>query len=159
MIFPSFRFLKENEQAVLESMTARRVVNGPGMVYVPPMVSSKKRCAISLSSREYIKIKDQIQGDYRGEKGPQLLFLGAYDEVEKKYSATVLKANQYVRIIDESSGEIRIESGEKTFMLGPNEKLSGDIQDGIHIDEKTAVLVRDTNDGSLKPKSRDSINS
>lgn len=150
MIFPSFRFLKENEQALVETMTTRHVINGPGVHYIPPMVKVKKRKAISLSSREYVKVKNQINGDVRIEKGPQLLFLEAYDEVDKKQSATVLQSNEYVRILNELNGEIRIESGEKTFILGPHEKIVGSIKEGVHVDEKTAVLIRDIGDGSLK---------
>ena len=80
-VVSQFSFPKRNEQALLESMTNRRVINGPGMVYIPAMVNIKKRKATSLSSREYVKIKNQLNGDIRIEKGPQLLFLGAYDEI------------------------------------------------------------------------------
>lgn len=77
-IFPTIRFLQDNEQLVTEGLTTRRVVNGPGRVIVPAFYRAHKRTATTLSSTEYAHIKNTLTGDIRIEIGPKLVFLDAY---------------------------------------------------------------------------------
>jgi hypothetical protein len=150
MIIPWIYFLKEHEQLLIESFTRRWTVDGPKTVIVMPWQHAKRRQGITLGPTEYLRVCDILSGESRNEVGPQLYFPRANEEVGKQLSAIPLKHNQYVRLMDNRTGLIRVERGEASVYPEPTEKvLDGGIQNGINIDEHTAVLVRDTGSGQL----------
>ena len=150
MIIPWVYFLKEDEQLLLESFTKKWTVNGPGKVFVSPFVSAKKRKGLILSPTEFIKIKNQLTGEISIKQGPALCLLDAYEEIQKKYNVFVLLHNAYMKIIDNSTGRVRLETGPNNVVLGPNEEVMVPPTLGVNIDSHTAVMVRNTSDGSLK---------
>ena len=150
MIIPYLRLLREYEQALLVGPVNRKVVNGPGMVYVGPLTSCTVRTALTLTPTQYAKIEDAIAGTVRVVRGPGLYFFTANESSYKVHDALALKTYEYVRIQDRSSGKIRIEKGEKQVLLEPLETILGGQQSGINVDEHTAVLVRNDRDGTLR---------
>jgi hypothetical protein len=150
MIIPWIFFLKEHEQLLLESFTRRWTVEGPRVVFVLPWQRAKRRRGITLGPAEYLRVSDTLSGETRNEIGPQLYFLQADEEIGDQLLAIPLKNNQYVRLMDNSTGVIRVGRGEASVYPEPTEKvLDGGVQDGVNIDEHTAVLVRDTESGQL----------
>jgi hypothetical protein len=147
-MIPWLYFLKDNEQLLVESFTERWVVNGPGQYWTFWRVARRK--AIVLGPTEYVRANNILTGEVRNEIGPKLFFPTATDEVEKAIKATPLKLNQYVRLIDQKTGMVRVERGEQSIYLEPTEKMVGEVQEGVNIDEQTAVIVRDTHTGQLE---------
>lgn len=150
MIFPWIYFLKDEEQLLLEGFTKKWTVNGPGTFFVKPMVSASKRRGISLMPTEFMKIRNLLNGEIRIQQGPCFFFLEAYDELIKRYEVFVLQHNEYMKIIDKTTGKIRVVTGPNHVVLEPNEEILTAPTKGINIDEHTAVLVRNTSDGSLR---------
>jgi regulator of protease activity HflC (stomatin/prohibitin superfamily) len=150
MIIPWIYFLKEHEQLLVEGFTRRWTVDGPKAVWVHPWQRANRRKGITLGPTEYLRVRDILSGEIRNEIGPQLYFSKADEEIGKQLPAIPLKDNQYVRLMDNRTGVIRVERGEASVYPEPTEKiLDGGVQDGINIDEHTAVLVRDTGSGQL----------
>lgn len=149
MIFPRLYFLQEDEQLFVRAFTRRWVINGPRRYVTQPLWRAVRRKAITLGPTDYVMVRNTLTGELRNAVGPKLFFLGAEDEIVQQQEALALKHNQYARLFDQNSGKIRVERGEKTVYLAPTEKLLGEVQTGINIDEQTAVLVRDTSTGQL----------
>lgn len=150
MIIPWLYFLKEDEQALIESFTRRRVVNGPGSFFTKPFERVRRRKGVTLGPTAYLRVKDALTGEVHNEVGPQLYFLKASEEVAEKLEAIPLKQNQYLRLLDQRTGVIRVERGENSVYLMPTEETIQDVQDGVNIDEHTAVVVRDVEAGQLE---------
>lgn len=150
MLLPRFYFLQEDEQLYIRAFTRRWVVNGPRRYFAQPLWQVARRKAITLGPTEYLAVRNSITGELRNELGPKLFFLKAEDEIVERQEAIALKHHEYARLFDQNSGKIRVERGEKTIYLAPTEKLLGEVQAGINIDEQTAVLVRDTSNGQLE---------
>jgi regulator of protease activity HflC (stomatin/prohibitin superfamily) len=150
MIFPWFYFLKDEEQLLLEGFTKKWTVNGPGTVFVKPMINATKRRGISLLPTEFMKIRNLLTGEIRVEQGPSFFFLEAYEEVTKRHDVFVLQHNEYMKVIDRTTGKIRVITGPNHVVLEANEELLTAPTRGVNIDAHTAVLVRNTSDGSLK---------
>ncbi|PKL46589.1 MAG: hypothetical protein CVV42_15895 [Candidatus Riflebacteria bacterium HGW-Riflebacteria-2] len=150
MLIPWVYFLKEEEQLLLEGFTKKWTVNGPGSVLVKPMISARVRRGVSLSPTEFAKIRNLLTGNIKVEKGPCFFFLEAYEEVLKVYDVIVLRHNEYVRLIDRSTGIIRLVTGPTNVVLSATEEILQPPSAGVNIDEHTAVLVRNTSDGSLR---------
>lgn len=150
MLIPWVYFLKEEEQLLLEGFTKKWTVNGPGTIFVKPLIGSKLRHGITLSATEYLKVRDILTGEVRIEKGPGLFFLKAYDELIKRYEVIVLQHNEYIKLINRTTGKIRVETGPAKVTLSAYEEIHEGPEKGVNIDEHKAVLIRNTSDGSLK---------
>lgn len=150
MLIPWIYFLKEDDQLVVESLTRRWTVNGPGTYVSPPLHSVTRRKGVLLGPTDYIRVKNTLTGELSNQRGPKLYFLQAEEEVLLRMVAIPLKHNQYLRIVNKKTGEIRVEKGESLVFLEPTEELVEKIQDGINIDDDTAVLLRDTKNGNLE---------
>jgi regulator of protease activity HflC (stomatin/prohibitin superfamily) len=150
MIFPWFYCLKEEEQLLLEGFTKKWTINGPGTFFVKPFVSAKRRRGISLLPTQFVKIKNLLSGEITVKKGPCFFFLEAYEEIKKQQDVYVLQHNEYMKVIDQTTGKIRVVTGPNHVVLEPNEEVLNKPTRGINIDEHTAVLVRNTSNGSLR---------
>jgi len=149
MIIPRIYFLQEDEQLLVEGLTRRWTVNGPGLFFAKPLQRVRRRKGITLGPVDYLRIRDTLTGEARNEVGPSLYFPAASEEIVQKLEAIPLEQNQFVRLIDTSTGVIRVERGESSVYLSPTEEILQDVQDGVNIDEHTAVVVRDTQSGQL----------
>ncbi len=150
MIIPWMYFLKEDDQLLVESLTRRYTVEGPGTFLCPPLHSASMRKGITLGPTDYLRIKNILTGELRNELGPKLYFLQADEEILMRLVAIPLKHNQCMRIVDKKTGVIRVETGESLVYLEPTDEIIDRIQAGINIDEDTAVLLRDTKNGHLE---------
>jgi regulator of protease activity HflC (stomatin/prohibitin superfamily) len=150
MIIPWLYFLQEDQQLLVESFTRRWTVNGPGTFLSRPFYRVTRKTGITLGPTDYVHVRDTLTGELRIERGPQLFFPTATEEVIDTLSAIPLKHNQYIRLLDKSTGTIRVEQGEKSVYVSPTETMLENVQDGINLDEDTAVLIRDTESGQLR---------
>ncbi|HEY9607887.1 SPFH domain-containing protein [Allocoleopsis sp.] len=150
MLLPRIYFLKENEQLLVEDFTEKFTVNGPQVFFARPLMRVKSRKALTIGPTDYIRIRHLLTGELRNERGPSLYFLNANEEVEQSLSAIPLKRNQYVKLIDRRTGVISMVRGETSIYLSPTEEILGKVEQGINIDEETAVLVRDIESGQLQ---------
>lgn len=117
-------FLDQDEQLVVEGLTETTAQNGPGIRFVSPMVkSTEKRKGQLLEAVDFVRVKDNLNGEIRVETGPKLLFLGAYDEPIEEGQGYSLSPVEYCVVLDKISGKKRIEKGPKILMPGPYEDL------------------------------------
>merc|ERR1719271_85448 len=94
-------FLKPDEQLVIESPSSITVVNGPTVTYYAPIVNSaRKRKALQLDDKSYATIRDTLTGERMVVAGPQLHFMGAYDEHERTQPKLILTDRQFCRLLD-----------------------------------------------------------
>lgn len=149
MIIPWLYHLKEDEQLLIEGLTTRRTVRGPGRYLSRPFEQVRRRRGKILGPIDYLHVRDTLSGEVREERGPTLFFASATEEVVGEFEVIPLKDNQYLKLIDERSGQIRVERGPASVYLSPTEKILVNVSEGINIDEETAVLVRDTGTGIL----------
>ena len=147
--FPRVYFLQEDEQVLVESFARRWTVDGPGVLVARPFQRVQRRTGTTLGPTQYLRIRDTVTGEMRNERGPKLYLPAATEEVVEQLLAIPLKRNQYVRLIDTHTGAIRVERGETSVYLEHTEKCLEDVQDGVNVDEHTAVVVRDIESGQL----------
>jgi len=144
-------FLADDDQVLVKSLSAKYVVNGPRVFIKPPMHSVlERRSGITLQSNEYCHVRDQLSGAVWMIEGPSFFFLGAYEEIIHHDQAVTLNKDEYVDVIDQDTGEMKVIRGECSYKLKPFEKFQGGLEKAIHIDDHTAVIVRDLGNGSLK---------
>lgn len=149
-LFPTLYFLKDDEQLLVEGPTTRRMIDGPRSVVVPALSSGTKQKAMTLAPTEYVRVRNTLTGELRNVLGPRLFFMDVNDEVVAKLSAITLKQGQYVRLIDQRTGVIRVERGEQMVYIEPTEELITKPTNGVNVDENSAVLVRNLDDGQYE---------
>lgn len=147
MLLPWAYFLRNDEQLLVDSFTQRFVVNGPTVFFARPLLRIERRKALILGPTDYLRIRNILTGELRNEGGPGLYFLDANEEIAKRLSAIPLKRNQYVKIIDQRTALIRMVRGEALVYLGPTEDLLGKVEEGININDESAVVVRNVETG------------
>merc|ERR1719326_2788008 len=80
-----------------------------GGVYIPrpyeEIVETRK--ATLLSHRQYAVIKSHLEGTLRHEPGPQLLQVGAYEEIIGIYDKFILRKDEYIRLRNKKDGSER----------------------------------------------------
>jgi len=141
--------LDKCEQAVVEKFSETVVINGPGVKIVNPLgyIKSKKRAAEMLSTVEYLYVKDGVNGKERVERGPQLLFLGAYDTVTLRDKATTLSKTEYLVVEDRLTGEKSLVKGPRVwYPSGPFDHYSG-TKSAIALQDDEYVRIKDKSTG------------
>jgi len=124
-------YLGPNEQLLLETTTGKEVVNGPTTFIPSPMTTLRytKRDAISLTSEQYMKIKDRISGEIKVVQGPAMYFLEAYETQSVGVTnIRVLSATDGIYVSDQKTGEIRLIKGPGTFTPGPFDHVTSTIK-------------------------------
>jgi len=152
-LFPRIVFLRDDEQLLVQSLTQTWVVRGPQKYVLQPFWRARRQKGKTLGPTQYLHIRNSVTGELRNECGPQLFFSKAHDEILAELEVIPLKHNEYVRLKDSVTGRIRTERGEAKVYLSPTEVLINskkDVERGINIDDKTAVLIRDTKNGQLE---------
>jgi regulator of protease activity HflC (stomatin/prohibitin superfamily) len=147
IMFPYF--LKEDEQLLVESLTKRYTLNGPGWFNVGLFESVSRRKALTLGRTEYVRVRDTLTGELRNELGPKMFFLKSHEEITEHLTALPLKAYQYVRVFNTETGLRRVVNGPTSLYLAPYEQIQGEIKDNYDIDGQTALLLRDLSTGQL----------
>ena len=116
-------FLGQDEQVWVEGFTGAYVQNGPGVAVLNPLTyrSAIRRKAETLGNMDYVKVRDSLEGKERVEKGPQLFFLGAYEQVVERKQGLSLGSTEYAIVEARLSGERRVVKGPCMFFPGPHE--------------------------------------
>jgi len=144
------RFLGKDEQLRIQGMTDLVVQNGPCLKLLIPFTyrSTQTVKAETLGTTDYVKLKDTIEGSQRIERGPKLLFLGAYETIESRGQGISLSSTDYITIQDTSSGELSIKRGPCVWFPGPQE--IGTKGAGISLSNTEYVLVEDKLSGERR---------
>eukprot|EP01114_Cavostelium_apophysatum_P005496 TRINITY_DN1655_c0_g1_i1.p1 TRINITY_DN1655_c0_g1~~TRINITY_DN1655_c0_g1_i1.p1 ORF type:complete len:597 (+),score=224.73 TRINITY_DN1655_c0_g1_i1:141-1931(+) len=123
---PICRCLDQGEQYYGDGCTQKKVWNGPGVICIGPCYKGKRREALTLLKTEYIRVRNTINGEERVEKGPQVLFLGAFDTCIDRapIEGQILGPIDYLKIKDRNTGEVTIVQGPKLWIpSNPYEEL------------------------------------
>lgn len=117
-------FLDQDEQLRVQGFTEVTVTNGPGLTLLNPFGyrAAVKRAAYTLSATEYVKVVNSSDGAEKIVKGPQLLFLGAYEQVKQKGSCETLTQTEYLRVENLLTGAITIVRGPAIWFPGAHDQ-------------------------------------
>jgi len=135
------KHLGPDDQVVIKSASGKSVVNGPQAAQTNPFKSKEWRKAQLLDPLKYAVVQDTLSAVVRHEQGPQLLFLGAYDELREVRDKLVLEKDQYVRLVDLKTGIERVERGPTTIVPSPTETSANGTQRAVFLDTETAAVV------------------
>lgn len=147
----SVRFLGKDEQLRVVRLTETTVHNGPGQVVLYPGTykSAAVVKATSLGNMDFVKVKDTVGGGVRIVRGPQLLFLGAYDEILQKGATTTLSQTEYILVEDQETGNSHIVKGPAVFCPKAYDNPSGK-RTAIVLQEDEFIRIADTCTGQRK---------
>jgi hypothetical protein len=126
VLFPrTVKFLGTGEQLKVERFTENVMHNGPGVVLLNPVGYRQAKVvpATSLGEMDYVKVKDEVGGKERIERGPKMLFLGAYESITTRGQATTLSQTEYVIVEDRLTGKCAMKKGPDVWFPGPYDQL------------------------------------
>lgn len=149
MIVPWVYFLKEDEQLVIESLTAIRTVEGPGACFTRPLERAWWRKGITLTPLDILRIRNTVSGEIRVETGPRLVFLGPHDEVLQELSALSLGPTSYARVCDTTTGVLRNVLGPRLFFPGPHDQVVEQLE-AITLKQNQYVRIIDKETGIIR---------
>jgi hypothetical protein len=87
----------------------------------------------------------------RLEKGPKLLFPGAYDHVSRIKEAITLTELEYVRFEDDETGIVRVQRGECVTYVEPTEKvIGGGKKSAAQLNAVQYVVITDGRTGIMR---------
>jgi hypothetical protein len=114
-------FLGQDQQLRVEGFMGVTVRNGPGAVILNPFTykAAEVRTAETLGQMDFVKVRDTVDGSERIEKGPQLFFLGPYDQVAHRGNAISMGSTEYIIVEDKLSGERTVVHGPGMWFPGP----------------------------------------
>jgi len=122
-------YLGQDEQLLLETITGKEIINGP-RAYLPSpqtVLRYEIRKATSLTAQQYINVKDVVSGEIKVVRGPDMYFLGPYEESGPVMSARVLSSVQGIYVSDKRTGDIRLMKGPMNFFPGPFDTITNTI--------------------------------
>lgn len=141
ILMSAYAHLGPDDQVVIKSASGKSVVNGPTAVQLNPFKSKEWRKAPLLDPLQYAVVQDTLTAIVRHEEGPQLLFMGAYDELKDVKSKLVLEKDEYVRLVDKKTGNERVEAGPRTIVPSPSEYSPNGTQTAVFLDTDSAAVV------------------
>jgi len=141
----------ENEQVVITNFTGTTYTkDGPGCVYTGFCTTTEKRDAIMLSKGEFCKYLNEETGEMKIAEGPNVVFLGSREHVQKKGHFPVLKKGEFCRVRDEQSGDVRVAHGPAVVKLGVYEMVAAGIEESPVLKEGQYVKVQDGSTGDIR---------
>ena len=152
------KFVSLDEQFFVSKLTSKIVITGPIIVFLNPFTTKnyEVKKALSLGPMEYCVVNNILSGEKRVEVGPKLVFLQAYDKIQRdeesnqKRQSISLKSNEYVRFLDHKTGKVRIVRGEKGCVVpGPDETHEGVIE-AINLKIFEYVKIEDKLTGAVR---------
>jgi regulator of protease activity HflC (stomatin/prohibitin superfamily) len=142
VLLSSIKVVEVDQQLVFRnSVDGKWVRNGPFTAVVWPHQRMERREASRLGPRDFAVLKNERSGERRHAEGPQLLFPGAYEEVESVQPKIVLQKNEYMRLVDALSGEERVVTGPLTLVPRPLEEAPDGVSQAVVVGPSTSVLV------------------
>mmetsp|Transcript_32323 Transcript_32323/g.50339 ORF Transcript_32323/g.50339 Transcript_32323/m.50339 type:complete len:675 (+) Transcript_32323:88-2112(+) len=146
-----FKFLKRDEQLLLEKLSDKEVQNGPGIRFTVPLITKATvRKATLLEELDYIVVTDSLSGDQRVEAGPKLVFIGAYETVVLKGHKQILEKYEYIKVRDSKNGEVRVVQGPCVFVPTPTEVTPEGKQIGMSLEKHEYIRIIDTTTGVVR---------
>lgn len=132
-------FLGKDDQLRVVRLTETTVTNGPKVEILNPFSfrSATVVKAESLGTMDYIKVKDTMTGHERVERGPKLLFLGAYEQIngyDGRGQGMTLSKTEYLIIEDQLTGDSSMVKGPTVWYPQAHDKASS---------KKTAVPLQE----------------
>lgn len=150
-MIPRFYVLQDDEQLLIQTFGKKSVINGPKVYFNPPTTSVVlRRKGISLSSKQFLHIRNVLSGEITMKVGPCFYFLESQEQVEIAGEALPLAVDEYTYVRNNSSGKTTVVRGECSYMLQPHESYLGNSFKATQIDDLTAVIVRNISNGSIK---------
>lgn len=146
----SIHTLDPEDQVVISGPDGKYVRNGPKTVVLAPERKKLFRKATRLSAREYALVKNSRSGEFRHEPGPGLLFLGAYDTLEKVIPVVLLQRDEYMRLVDQMTGSERVVRGPSATIPEPFEIAPNGVEKVVVLGMDLAVLIRIRTTGMLQ---------
>mmetsp|Transcript_68744 Transcript_68744/g.179081 ORF Transcript_68744/g.179081 Transcript_68744/m.179081 type:complete len:787 (+) Transcript_68744:106-2466(+) len=136
-------FLGKDEQLRVEQMTEVVVHRGPGLKVLTPFAyrSAKVEKATMLGVTDYAKVRDKVDGSEKVIKGPQLLFLGAYEAVVENGQGLSLSATEYVRVVNQVTGDVSVERGPSIWF--PKAQERGEKGTAVNLSSTEYVRIED----------------
>jgi hypothetical protein len=106
---------------------------------------------------DYVKVKDTVGGGVRVERGPKLLFLGAYEEAMPQCTAQTLSKTEYLIVEDQQSGDSRTVKGPTVWFPNAYDNASCK-RTAIALQEDEYIRMADVSSGQrLVRKGRDLV--
>eukprot|EP00931_Biecheleriopsis_adriatica_P032740 TRINITY_DN19066_c0_g1_i2.p1 TRINITY_DN19066_c0_g1~~TRINITY_DN19066_c0_g1_i2.p1 ORF type:complete len:607 (-),score=124.24 TRINITY_DN19066_c0_g1_i2:213-2033(-) len=141
----SLHFLGKEEQLRVELFTETIVMNGPGIKFLNPFGYRKatKQLAKMLGTTDYLKIKDTVKGGERVERGPQLLFLGAYESIMEQGQGLTLSQTQYLFVENKLTGESDVVRGPTIWFPADAQQSPSSIKTAVPLQEDEYVRLKD----------------
>lgn len=165
------KVVRKGQQLRVEKLTDVVVYNGPCTVFLNPLGyrNAEYRDAISLGTLDYVRVRDTSESKDRIERGPKLLLLGAYDQVDStsggqshghggrswgnggaagsavKQGVTLSKT-EYLWVEDQLTGEFSTVRGPCVWLPGPHDVPSAK-KNAIALQENEYVRLQDTATG------------
>jgi regulator of protease activity HflC (stomatin/prohibitin superfamily) len=149
MVIPWVYFVQENQQLFVQSLTDRRVINGPGRYISRPFEKVSVRDGVRLSPDDYARIVDELTGEERIISGPAFYFLDAYESVEAIYDALSLKEGEYAYILDTQTGITRSLRGPVLHFPQAEERIL-ETNEAIPLNENQYMRVLDKTNGQIR---------
>eukprot|EP00301_Raphidiophrys_heterophryoidea_P027531 c9699_g2_i1.p1 GENE.c9699_g2_i1~~c9699_g2_i1.p1 ORF type:complete len:188 (+),score=43.62 c9699_g2_i1:65-628(+) len=150
MVFPRFFYVGPTQQLVIQTATSTAVFNGPGKKFCGVGDEVTVRNAHLLDKLSFVKLQDSVSGDIRVEKGPKLLFLGAYDNILESGTAISLSqdSTQYLLVENTLTGEQHVVKGPTVFIPDAYQKVVKK-QEAIALKLDEYVCVKDQSNGQV----------
>jgi regulator of protease activity HflC (stomatin/prohibitin superfamily) len=142
-------FLSDGQQLRVQELTEKVVYNGPGVFILNPIKYSSAVVvnAESLGTMDYVKIRDTITGKEFVEQGPQLIFLKANEQVEKRGQGMTLTKTEYVIVSNQLTGEAKLVKGPCVWFPTAHENHS-QRKNAIALQEDEFIRIKDDATGN-----------
>jgi len=135
------------DQVLIHNYQGKEVVNGPGTKFLNPFLGRDWREATQLGPLDYARIENELTGVPAHIEGPQLVFLGAYEQLAGVKSKIVLEKDEYINLIEGETGTERIAQGPATVVPTPTETFPDGVQKAVFLDTDSAALIVDKTTG------------
>jgi regulator of protease activity HflC (stomatin/prohibitin superfamily) len=122
-VLASIRDLEPNEQLLIKSPSGYQVKNGPWMGVLFSFHEVQERKATLLEPEQYAIVKNYMSGVLKDVNGPQLFFLGPYDQILRISRKVTLHEHEYAVLKNEITGVPRHESGPQLLHPGIYDKV------------------------------------
>jgi len=141
--------LGPSEQLKVQRFTDTTVHDGPGIVVLNPFGyrSAEVQPAESLGTLDVVLLRDSVSGQVRVEKGPQQVFLRAYEVVQERSKAITLSKTDYIFVEDTLTGETKTVRGPCVWFKGAHDKPS-EVKAAISLKEDEFIRLQDLSTGS-----------
>lgn len=137
----SITTLGPEEQVIIFGPEGKYERNGPGTILITPLRKTEYRRPTRLGPREYAVVNNTRTGSSRHAPGPDLLFIGAYEEIHKLLPKIVLQKHEYMRLVDRMTGIERVSSGPLSLVPEPLETSPDGTERAIVLGTSLAVLA------------------